>query len=124
MKTNILTSVVIALTVMASANKADAATGNNFANPFQFMAMPTATQVIDNLDAETSYKCAAIYQDYLIKLEKTMRSGKLSLEEKKERVESLKEDYTYKFCEMLDSWQTEVVVNSIPFSYLMGRSAK
>lgn len=124
MKKNIILSAVvtvIALMASVNVNAAEAPFSPAPRHMARIFHAPTATDVINSLDGETAYQVTAIYQNYLNKVEKVMAS-ELSFEKKQARIDDLKETYTMKLCTMLDSWQTEVTVNTIPVLYLMHRA--
>lgn len=117
MKTKLFGTVLVALFLTVNTN------ANSYKN--LFAAHETEGISVIDIAQEISFSAAEkfipLYQKYLLDIEKIIKSTKLNYDVRVYKIEELKIDYTYKFSKILDSYQTTVVVNNIPFEYINAR---
>ncbi|MCQ2059081.1 MAG: hypothetical protein MJY71_06040 [Bacteroidaceae bacterium] len=113
MKAKVLVTVIVAMFVTVAAN------AQRFV-PFHRNA-PEAQVLVENLSTDDAQTVILFYQNYLTDLNKVLANDKLSRDVKMERINSLKDAYTYQLAAYLDSEKTFYAINILPNMYIMNR---
>ncbi|MCQ2051043.1 MAG: hypothetical protein MJY74_02430 [Bacteroidaceae bacterium] len=113
MKAKVLATVIVAMFVTVAAN------AQRFV-PFHRNA-PEAKVLIENLSTDDAQAVILFYQNYLTDLEKVLTNDKIARESKMERINALKDAYTYQLAAYLDSEKTFYAINILPNQYIMNR---